>query len=95
MMEDGLQCEGVQRALGGNGGQSCGARNLLGWPVGQERETGGRGAAVGTAVHGFPGWGFPILSLFLLLGEIQQFVLTGSWARGTGWSFPAFGFQLL
>lgn len=50
---------------------------------------------MGRAMHGFPGWGFPILSLFLLLGEIQQFVLTGSWARGTGWSFPAFGFRLL
>lgn len=30
-----------------------------------------------------------------LLGAIQQYVLTGSQARGTGRSFPAFGLQLL
>lgn len=29
------------------------------------------------------------------LGAVQQHALTGSQARGTGWTFPAFGFQLL
>lgn len=47
------------------------------------------------AGDGFPSWGFPILSLFHLLVAIQQRVLTGSQARGTGQSFPAFGFRLL
>lgn len=81
-------------ALGEDGGQhrgglcSPGTARGRGWGLGG---AGPRWERPGTASRA---GGFPILSLFLLLGEIQQFVLTGSRARGTGRSFPAFGFQL-
>lgn len=73
---------------------ALGSWSTPGRPVGEEPFPGGRGR-LGMAGGCFPSWGFPILSLFRLLGAIQQRVLTGSQARGTGRSFPAFGLRLL